>query len=333
MPEAAPQYPNRPRFFANRFIRVLAKACVANYLGPEGFTLLAVIAMTEDAKGYRESVTFFNEQLMPLVGAKNVKALDRVRTKAVASGWLVYQAGGKGKPGRYWVDIPTAHAGWDDAPTDEPATIDPAEVNGLSMAISTKQVGKEPGENRERTAREVGKEPGENRQRSGQHSSCTKDSLSLPLSQDPLPPDPAGGGVCADPLGFEIIDTNLWPEFVAAWTAAGLPGAGTVQRTSNRVGWLQQRLAAADWRDRWRDAVARAGRSARCCGRAGGWSLRLDTFLKDPDILVRVLEGEFDDAPATLPIRPGGGKLTAADVIAAHRTKREQQKPAEGTGT
>ncbi|WP_439627550.1 DUF1376 domain-containing protein [Gemmata sp.] len=133
---------------------------------------------------------------------------------------------------------------------------------------------------------------------------CPSNAQAMPLEigdwrreeKTPLPPAEPGGGEGA--AAFEIIDTNLWAEFVAAWTAAGLPGAGKVQRTANRVGLLQQRLAAADWRERWRAAVDRAGRSAKLRGLDPSWpsGLRLDTFLKDPDMLVRVLEGEFDDA-------------------------------------
>ncbi len=59
----ATAYPKRPKFFANQFIRLLTKKCVANELGPQAFTLLTVIAMTEDARGYTDPVTFYNGQL------------------------------------------------------------------------------------------------------------------------------------------------------------------------------------------------------------------------------------------------------------------------------
>jgi uncharacterized protein YdaU (DUF1376 family) len=141
----------------------------------------------------------------------------------------------------------------------------------------------------------------------------------------PLPPAKPGVG-CAGAVTFEVIDVNLWREFAAAWTAASLPGSGDIQRTGKRVGFLQQRLAADDWRARWRDAIRRAGKSARCRGLVGTWKLNLDTFLKDPDMLVRILEGEFDDA--AVPIR-AGGKPTPQEVVAAKRAERERQKPGE----
>src|SRR5579885_1409593 len=114
-----PKYPTRPRFFAYRFVRLMAKVCLANELGTDAFTLLAVVAHTEDAKGYSEPVTFYNEQLLPMVGLGSVDTLDRVRRKVTDAGWLVYLAGGRRRAGRYWVTIPARFARFDDAPSDE----------------------------------------------------------------------------------------------------------------------------------------------------------------------------------------------------------------------
>ena len=88
-------YPKRPKYFANHFIRVMTKKCIANILGPQAFTLLTVIAMTEDARWYTDPVTYYNEQLAPLVGLNSVDSLDRVRAKCIASGWLRYTPGGR----------------------------------------------------------------------------------------------------------------------------------------------------------------------------------------------------------------------------------------------
>jgi hypothetical protein len=320
MAEVVRDYPKRPRFFANRFIRVLAKACVANYLGPEGFTLLAVIAMTEDAKGYRDPVTFFNEQLMPLVGAKNVKALDRVRSKAVVAGWLIYQPGGKGKAGRYWVDIPTAHTGWDDAPTDEPTACGLAEVDDYSVAKSTKEVGKEPGENRERTGREVGKEPGDNRQTSGQHSSLSL-PLTLPLIQDPPTPAAAGATV-------EASKKRKKPPKALAETVPIPPQLDTPDFRGVWSEWLAAR------RDKSNPVTARAA------------AMQFKTLL--PLGVERAISsveasiandwtGIFPErkSSAGLRLHQPGAKRTVADVLAAAQAKRQQQPqlPLEGTGT
>ncbi len=45
-------HPRRAAFWAHRVIRMMNKSCAANDIGPDGFTLVATIAMTEDAKRY-----------------------------------------------------------------------------------------------------------------------------------------------------------------------------------------------------------------------------------------------------------------------------------------
>lgn len=112
-------YPRRRPFFANRFCRLMTKVCLANQVGPEACFLLMTIAMTEDAKSYRGAVTFWNEQLIPLVGVNSVKSLIRIRNKAIEAGWLHYEQGGKGVVGRYWVEVPKEYEGMDDVPVDE----------------------------------------------------------------------------------------------------------------------------------------------------------------------------------------------------------------------
>lgn len=153
-----PTYPKRPPFFANKAIRAAVKTCVAQEHGQGVFSLLCVIAMTEDARKYTSEVTFWNEQLAAVAGFSNVKAMDRQREKAIESGWLVYIPGAKAKPGRYWVEVPVKFQGLDNAPTDEG---DMEEfVTPLSTSNLTKEVGKEPGDNRELSGVTTGKEPG-----------------------------------------------------------------------------------------------------------------------------------------------------------------------------
>jgi hypothetical protein len=135
-PEA---YPQRERFFSHRFTRLLTKVCVAQDLGAAGAWLLAVIAHQEDAAHYRRAVTFWDEQLAPLIGAKSPKTLRAVRDSAVKLGWLHYEPGSKGRVARYWVLIPPYAEGLDDAPTDdghdqvgcEVKTTEQRESNGL----------------------------------------------------------------------------------------------------------------------------------------------------------------------------------------------------------
>jgi hypothetical protein len=87
------------------------------------------------------------------------------------------------------------------------------------------------------------------------------------------------------------------------------------------------RLTDEHWRAKWREAVERAGRSGVCRGENPKFlahGLRMDTFLKDPDMLVRILEGEFDDGPA--------GKKGAPPLSPSERQARiaaQQKKAAE----
>lgn len=112
-------YPKRPSHFGIKYVRLLAKACVANELGAEAAMLLAVVAATEDARHYRGPVNFWNGQLMPLIGCRSDSALRRVRERCERAGWLVHRPGTKWSPPSYWVVVPAKFGGWDDAPTDE----------------------------------------------------------------------------------------------------------------------------------------------------------------------------------------------------------------------
>jgi len=112
-------YPKRPKFFSHKFCRVMWKCCLANEIGNDVCWLLSGIVMTEDAKGYRSAVTYYNEQLYVVAGYGSVDAMARARAKAIKAGWLAYKPGGKGYAGKYYVMIPKEHQDWDDLPTDE----------------------------------------------------------------------------------------------------------------------------------------------------------------------------------------------------------------------
>lgn len=114
-------YPERPSHFAHRFVRLLTKSAAAQELGGQVCWLLTVIALQEDAKRYRGAVTFYNPQIMPLVGASGKDALSRIRNRAIEEGWLHYEPGCKGVPCKYWVLIPEEYEGVHDSPMDESA--------------------------------------------------------------------------------------------------------------------------------------------------------------------------------------------------------------------
>lgn len=122
--------------------------------------------------------------------------------------------------------------------------------------------------------------------------------------------------VC-DPIGLAPDDPERPPRlsvFVEAWNAVGLLPTG---ETSNRRGWWQQRWADPWFRENWRDAVGRAGLSARCRGEVNEWRATADWFLKDSDAARRILEGEFDSrAPPAKPDKVTEGMAVAKRLLA-----------------
>ena len=116
-----PKYPKREPYFAQKAIRLLVKTAATQHIGQAAALLVVTVATTEDAARYRRPVSFFNGQLMMLLGIQKWESLDRARKVAIESGWLCYEAPPKGKrkPGLYWVTIPPDVAGLDDSPVDE----------------------------------------------------------------------------------------------------------------------------------------------------------------------------------------------------------------------
>jgi hypothetical protein len=114
-------YPKRPAYFAHRVVRLAFKTCLAQEIGPTATMLVIFVAHTEDAKHYTAPPTFFNEQLLPILGLRKWDALDNARRAAVAAGWLHYQPppSGTRRSGIYWTCIPERFAGIDDSPSDE----------------------------------------------------------------------------------------------------------------------------------------------------------------------------------------------------------------------
>lgn len=120
-------YPtDRPPFFAQKVLRTMVKCCAMQEIGPEGFALVALVVVTEDAARYRRPITWHNGQLLPLLGLAKWERLDRIRKLAVKSGWLKYLPPPKGSrsPGRYWADIPPFAMELGDTPVDEGSSSD-----------------------------------------------------------------------------------------------------------------------------------------------------------------------------------------------------------------
>jgi hypothetical protein len=115
------RYPQREPFFAHRYCRLLTKTCAAQDIGQTAALLCMTIAHIEDSKRYSGPVSFYNEQLMPLIGITKWESLDIARKRAVRFGWLQFEPGNRGRrePGRYWVTIPNSASELDDSPCDE----------------------------------------------------------------------------------------------------------------------------------------------------------------------------------------------------------------------
>lgn len=143
-------YPRRDKYFANRFCRLLTKSAVAQEIGPTACWLLTVVAHQEDSKRYIGPVTYYNEQLMPLVGAAGNDSFALARSKAVGSGWLHYEKGAKGVPGKYWVTIPPQYEILSDAPCDESDSL----LNQERKRDSFPNQERKPGRNRKETRKE-----------------------------------------------------------------------------------------------------------------------------------------------------------------------------------
>lgn len=111
-------YPKRESHFAHRFIRLMARTCLANLIGPEACWLLTIIVMIEDAKRYSGGVTFYAQNLADQCGF-SISSMERFRKRAVEAGWLHHVPGAKRRAATYWVLIPVAEQDKPDGPSDE----------------------------------------------------------------------------------------------------------------------------------------------------------------------------------------------------------------------
>jgi hypothetical protein len=109
----------RTKFYAHRYLRLLTKTAAAQELGPSVCWLLAVVAMQEDAKRYTEPAKWYLDQLTPLCGFQSKQTLITAINRAQSEGWLHYQPGSKGRPGKFATVIPTRFLDLEDSPCDE----------------------------------------------------------------------------------------------------------------------------------------------------------------------------------------------------------------------
>lgn len=185
---------------ANRVCRLLSKTTTANEIGANVCWFLTVIVMTEDARRYAGPVSFYNHQLAPLVGCSSIDALERVRARAVASGWLEYTPGFNRRPARYRVLIPEQFRDADDGPTDEgPTQPSLLDHDGATPGNIRKSAEVDPPNIRIFAEVEGGAEPA-NVRKNAAHGAAVPAALPaepstypFPSSKDRNPPTPRGG--------------------------------------------------------------------------------------------------------------------------------------------
>jgi hypothetical protein len=336
-------YPKRPKFFAYRFCRVMAKVCLANEIGPEVCWLLTVIAHTEDAKGYRDAVTFFNAQLMALAGCGSVDALTRARTKAIEAGWLRYEPGGRRKAGRYWVIIPDQHRDWDDAPSDEwegkydPDHSDSTDPSSAPERIKVRNIRTRADQSADESADQSAEYPHQSGSKCGPNSgisaperikvrieaegkcglkpreSADPSSLTLTLTQRQTDRQTDRVGPSASPDHLEPFDPLKAEQaarklFESRWNAAGLRPFSRLTHTLHSR--LVSLLGDAWWAENYPAALERAGKIpwlAAGLGRQKG-AYDVGEFLRDPDECRKILDGVYDQH---LPVTTSAGGAAA----------------------
>lgn len=139
-------YPQRESHWAHKLTRLMIRTCAMQDIGVDGYALVSIIAHTEDAKRYTAPVTFWNIQLMSIMGL-SMGRIDRARKHAITHGWLHYEPGGKGRVGRYWTTMPGEFADIPDG------SVECGYPNAFLLDFGEDN-GRQPLENRERTVRE-----------------------------------------------------------------------------------------------------------------------------------------------------------------------------------
>lgn len=101
-----PKNRHKVSHFAHKYVRLIAKLCVAQDIGQAATLLLTFVAHVEDSCYYRKPVRYWNEQLINILGMTNRRQLNQARQAAVDAGWLHYERDSKRSVGVYWVTIP-----------------------------------------------------------------------------------------------------------------------------------------------------------------------------------------------------------------------------------
>ncbi|TWU24901.1 hypothetical protein Pla52o_11970 [Novipirellula galeiformis] len=96
-------YPERPPYYAMRYIRWISESGISHEIGVNGFAVLVAVVAMEDELRYSRPPNFYNDQLARRCGLASEHALIRARKRCEAEGLLVYERGAKRNPGVYYV--------------------------------------------------------------------------------------------------------------------------------------------------------------------------------------------------------------------------------------
>ncbi len=296
-------YPKRERFFAHRFCRLMGKVCIGGEIGPETCWLLAFIAHTEDAAGYRRSVTFFNEDLATRTGL-SITAMSRARDRAVKAGWLVHNKGAKRRPASYFVTIPDWAKGVADGAGDERPGEWEDEIPGQIDRVS--------GEKAEGKRKFSGEKAEVSRGESGEEAVENRETSARPSSQYPLPQENL-------PLPQDSEPAPTADEFAESWNSLGKPFSRILGMSGKRLTHFQNRRKEKFWCENWKQALDALPQRPFLRGESGrgGWIADADWFLK-PDSVRSIIEGKYLDGPGRAQSKPFRDKQTqyAADTLA-----------------
>lgn len=140
-------YPQREKFFAMKFTRILMQSRIVNEIGCDACLLIVHVASIEDAIHYSGPVSFWNSQLMDVMGFNSPKQLNRARQRAVDAGWLTYHRDGTRSVGHYFVSVPDRYKSLKGANSDQPDGESILSENGTNQGANEDGILSENGTN------------------------------------------------------------------------------------------------------------------------------------------------------------------------------------------
>ncbi len=113
--------------------------------------------------------------------------------------------------------------------------------------------------------------------------------------------------------------------FFEAWDELGKPFS-KIHHTKNRDNAIRLRLADKWWAENYADALEHMKKSPHCRGKNDrGWIGNITFFLR-PDVVARLVEGEFDDKRGGVPEREPTPEEERADGLRRAKIQRQHEE-------